>query len=207
MKPINLTPGSRYNSLVVIRLSEGPERRAWLCLCDCGVEKNVEASRLLSGHIISCGCVGKQRRIDGTRRAITTHGQSTSLQYIAWQLMHDRCENPTNENYPRYGGRGVHVCPRWRNYELFFEDMGVRPQGMTLDRIDNDGNYEPRNCRWATRSEQGRNKSTNRRITAHGETHVLAEWAEIAGIPRERIANRLRRGWSPERAIPLDLAA
>lgn len=135
------------------------------------------------------------------RRTMTVHGASRTLQYVAWQLMHDRCINPKNEAYHRYGGRGIRVCERWNDYALFFADMGERPEGLTLDRIDNDGNYEPSNCRWATRKEQMRNVSYNRRITVQGVTKTLAEWAELSGIKREKISWRLRRGWAPERAI------
>lgn len=203
MRPIDLTVGARFGSLTVLQLSTSPGRRAWLCRCDCGVQKRVEASRLLSGHIVSCGCAGKLVRAAACRAVVVKHGRSTDLQYVAWQLMHDRCSNPKNESYPRYGGRGIRVCDRWKDYALFLTDMGDRPPGLTLDRKDNDGDYEPQNCRWATRTEQARNKSTNHRITVRGQTKILAEWAELSGIPRERIANRLRHGWSPERAIPL----
>lgn len=202
---VNLVAGSIYNSLTVLRLADiSPTgRRAWVCRCICGAEKLVEASKLTSGHIASCGCEGKIRRTRAARAVLITHGASGTLQYVAWQLMHDRCSNPNNENYHRYGARGIKVCERWRSYELFLADMGPRPPGLTLDRMDNDGGYRPDNCRWATRQQQSRNQSCNRRITAHGETRVLVEWAELSGIPRERIANRLKRGWIPERAIPL----
>ena len=157
--------------------------------------------RLRTGHIISCGCEGKRRRAKYAALAATTHGQSKTLQYIAWQLMIDRCNNPNNQAYKRYGARGISVCERWKIYDNFFKDMGPRPDGMSLDRINNDGNYEPSNCRWATQKEQMRNTSTNRRIKVFGVEKTLAEWSEFSRIPRSRIANRLRYGWTNERAI------
>lgn len=199
---INLKNGDKYGLFTVLVLkTQQNGRRAWLCRCDCGTEKLVEASRLRTGHTLSCGCEGKRRRAKFASLAATTHGQSKSQQYIAWSLMHDRCRNPNNESYKRYGGRGITVCERWKSYENFIEDMGLRPNGKTLDRINNDGNYEPSNCRWATQKQQMRNMSANRHITAFGMEKTLVEWSEFSGHPRERIANRLRRGWSNERAI------
>lgn len=118
-----------------------------------------------------------------------------------WEGMIGRCTNRSNKSYPSYGGRGIMVCQRWLDsYDAFESDMGKRPTGSSIDRIDNDGNYEPGNCRWATPSEQSRNTRTNHLITFNGETHLVVEWAELLGISRITLAGRLRR-MSVEKAL------
>ena len=123
--------------------------------------------------------------------------------YLQWHNMIRRCTNPAVINFCRYGGRGIAVCDRWRSsFEAFYLDMGERPSpGHTLDRIDNDGDYEPANCRWATRREQSRNKRNNRWITVEGETLCLADWVARSGRARESIRWRLDAGLSPKDAI------
>jgi hypothetical protein len=118
--------------------------------------------------------------------------------------MRDRCYNPNHISYANYGGRGISVCERWRErFEHFFADMGMRPgPEYSLDRIDNDGNYEPGNVRWATQKEQGNNRRRNHLVTWGQSTHTIAEWEEITGINRDTIWSRLfKQGWSPERAL------
>lgn len=122
--------------------------------------------------------------------------------YNAWRHMINRCENPNDNRFAYYGGRGIKVCERWRSsFENFLEDMGERPPNRSLDRIDNDRGYEPGNCRWATRKEQARNKRTTRFIVFRGERRPLVEWAEILGIPAYSIWNRIRLGWTDEEAL------
>lgn len=123
-------------------------------------------------------------------------------EHDAWAAMKARCMNPKSHYYHRYGGRGIVICERWLNsFANFLADMGPRPEGTSLDRIDNNGNYEPGNCRWATQKEQMRNMSRNRSVTAFGETRLMCEWEEIAGLTSGSVSNRLRNGWSPERAV------
>lgn len=132
------------------------------------------------------------------------HGHSYSPEYRAWQTMRLRCTEPKNSAYHAYGGRGIRVCARWLNsVEAFIADMGPKPSPKhELDRYpDNDGNYEPGNCRWATRSENDRNRRSNRLVECRGETLTLVAWAERGGVRAETIAERLDRGWEPERAI------
>lgn len=117
-----------------------------------------------------------------------------------------RCDNPKNPAYPRYGGRGITVCDRWRTFEGFLADMGERPAGKSIERINNDGNYEPGNCRWATAKEQNLNTRSNRLVTIDGETRPLAEWAELRGLLVGTVYDRLYRGWNIERAINTPLA-
>ena len=123
-------------------------------------------------------------------------------EYRAWSSMLNRCENRNNRAYERYGARGIGVCERWRSFRNFFQDMGERPStDHSIDRIDNNGNYEPTNCRWATRLEQGRNKRNSRLVELDGITKPLPEWAEEYGLDVELVRARLRRGWSSREAL------
>jgi hypothetical protein len=115
--------------------------------------------------------------------------------------MRERCSNPNNPRYSGYGGRGIKVCQRWESFDAFLSDMGVRPADTTLDRIDVDGDYEPSNCRWASRKVQDLNKRNTRLIEVNGETHSLAEWGELKQVPVTTILGRLSRGWSVADAI------
>ena len=125
-----------------------------------------------------------------------------SPEYCSWYNMIQRCTNRNNTHYDRYGGRGITVCDRWRHYPFFLEDMGSKPSDKhTIERINNDGNYEPGNCRWATRAEQSRNTAQNRMVTYLGETLTLTEWAERLGVQQKVLAHRLDRGWPLERAL------
>lgn len=113
--------------------------------------------------------------------------------YVTWKGMLNRCNSVGTQNYPKYGGRGIKVCRRWRNFDRFVEDMGVRPFGTSLDRINNDGNYSKRNCRWATPRIQGRNRRTNRIIIFRGQSRTLIEWAEILGTSKVTLGSYIRR--------------
>lgn len=128
-------------------------------------------------------------------------GLSKTREYVAWQGMLKRCNNPRNKRFARYGGRGIKVCDAWLEFKQFLSDMGKCPDGYSIDRIDNDGNYEPSNCRWATRQQQQRNTRQNRYLTLAGKTMTIAEWVESTGIPRDTIAQRLALGWSDERTL------
>jgi hypothetical protein len=124
-------------------------------------------------------------------------------EYKAWESMRYRCCNPQHPQYPEYGGRGIWVCPRWQaSFLAFLEDMGPKPSPEhSIDRVDNDRGYCLANCRWATKTQQGRNKRDNRMLTVGDETHCVSEWAEITGIKRQTLFWRLDAGWSPERAV------
>lgn len=150
-----LTVGQRFGRVVILKFTGRDKYKAlrWDCKCDCGKLFNTRAYALARGLTKSCGCgwVENGRRVG----LLKTHGMTNTPEYRSWQKMRDRCYNENGNAFELYGGRGIKVCDRWKDsFENFLEDMGPRPIGHTLDRIDNDGNYEPSNCKWATPKEQ-----------------------------------------------------
>jgi hypothetical protein len=191
--------GQRFGRLQVV----GPAHvdrhgnRHWSCRCDCGTEITKVRGNLVNGWTKSCGCL--QREVGKNNR---THGMRHTPEYEAWCNMRGRCFDPKNSAYKRYGGRGIMVCKRWLKFENFIADMGLRPSPKhSLDREDNDGNYTPKNCRWATKKQQNDNTSQNRWLTLHGVTRTISDWSKHTGIRRLTIGWRLDRGWSAERAL------
>lgn len=176
-------------------------RTYWLCTCDCGNVKWVISDALKSGATRSCGCLN-----DETRREATIHGHDRagdqSAEYTTWHSMKQRCLNPMNDRYSYYGGRGIKVCDRWNEFRNFLTDMGLRPSpDHSLDRYpDNDGDYCPGNCRWATDQEQARNTSRNRMIEFRGEILCIEDWRRRLGMSHATIHHRLNN-WSVERAL------
>lgn len=141
------------------------------------------------------------------RKIINENGKSglgwRTPEYASWNGLTQRCLNPKDPKYPSYGGRGITVCQEWiDSFKRFLEDVGPRPSpDYSIDRIDNNGNYCKENCRWATRSQQQLNRRNNHRLSFNGETLTIAEWARKLGVPKERIASRLRYGWTTERTL------
>jgi hypothetical protein len=171
-------------------LGLGSHGAKWLCRCDCGAFSIVTASKLLLGSTISCSCYRRNRLGNENR----THGQSHSKLHSLWGGIHSRCYNPKVKRYSDYGGRGIRVVERWHSFENFRDDVGVRPEGMTIERIDNNGDYGPDNFRWATRQEQSYNKRNNRLVTHNGETKCLAEWIVLSGLSRHIVTDGLNQG-------------
>lgn len=164
----------------------------WDCVCTCGTRSAVSGGNLNSGHTQSCGCLHKEKLSQASR----THGLTKSAEYRIWAGMKSRCSDGTCRNFHRYGGRGITVCERWANsFEAFFSDMGPKPSNThSIDRKDNDGDYEPGNCRWATPKEQANNTSTNVLLTINGFTKPLSIWANENNLHRSVIVSRVANG-------------
>lgn len=172
-----------------------------MCRCECGTSRPVRASLLRRGLSRNCGCLRRPSMAARARRhGHTAHGM-VSPEHATWNSMLERCRNPKLRAYAAYGGRGITVCDRWLSFENFLADMGPRPEGKTIDRVNVDGNYEESNCRWATLAEQARNKRTNRKHLFMGEMLIAADIATRAGIPLRRLQKRLRIGWPIDRAV------
>lgn len=184
-------------------------REKHLCRCDCGTTRLVNRHNLARGMSASCGCTAAARnRINGSKTLV--HGAKGTKEYKAWRSMRQRCLLPNAPSWENYGGRGISVCDRWITGEdgknpfvCFLEDVGLAPSSShSLDRIDNEGNYCPENCRWADQKTQGRNRRTNLVIHAFGKKYTLVEASETFGIQPDTIACRIKRlGWPAERAL------
>lgn len=189
MGKISDLAGRRFGMLEAIRF-DGDSH--WLCRCDCGNTVSVITSNLTHGNSKSCGC----------RLHPKKHGMAHSKINQVWRAMRARCRNPNDAAYANYGGRGIKVCDRWEDFSKFLEDMGPRPDGYQIDRIDNDGDYEPSNCHWVRQVDNLNNKRTSRKLAWNGEILTVAQWAERTHIHQRTIHNRVfRSGWSVERAL------
>jgi hypothetical protein len=204
--------GERYGRLVAIaEIAERSARREvlWRFRCDCGNECSAVSSRVISGRKKSCGCVHRDR-MTSLGRSKATHRLAGTPEHIVWASMIQRCENPKHRFFDLYGGRGIRVCGRWRrSFADFLADMGLRPSPThQIDRFpDNDGPYEPGNCRWATPSQQQRNKGTSRLVEYNGVEMPLIEACGKASLPYKIVHGRLRRGWTTERALSEPLSS
>lgn len=202
MHAIDLT-GQKFGRWTVVRRSTNTRQgqTRWLCLCECGSEDIVVSVVLRDGRSQSCGCLKSEKTIGRSRKHGHSHAGRISPTYHSWSGMKNRCTNTSDFKYPDYGGRGIKVCDRWKDFVNFLADMGERPKGTTIDRKNVNGDYEPDNCVWSTSKVQGRNKRNVTSVTVDGITRCVPEWAEVTGIPRSVIDYRLRHGWSPQRAV------
>jgi hypothetical protein len=197
--------GQRFGLYLVIGPRETrPDGNVYYtCRCDCGTVKSVSHGSLRSGRSASCGCARNKATAERSYRHGSAVRTQVTEEYKRWLSMRQRCENPANPAYARYGGRGITVCERWDDFAAFLADMGPRPSPQhSIERTNNDLGYEPSNCKWATKLEQANNKSNSHHLTHRGETHTIAEWARLTGIDHEVIRQRLGKlGWSVERAL------
>lgn len=198
--------GVTFGRLTVKGRSKGPPNKAfWNCECECGQSKIIAGSKLRSGWTRSCGCLMSENcSALFTRHGFARKGRITP-EFRIWADMRNRCRNPNHKQFSDYGGRGIKVCERWESFENFFSDMGSRPDGLSIDRINNDGDYEPSNCRWATRKQQCNNRRVRRprsfRIEWNGKTYRVSELAKEVGLKYKTLYMRLIAGWSTEDAI------
>lgn len=181
--------GHRYGHLIVIERLPAKSKKdtnaRWFCRCDCGLGTVAYGQDLARGKVKSCGCWNPNR--------IMQHGMAGTHVYRVWQAMLQRCENPKAQSFANYGGRGIQVCEEWHKFEKFIADMGDRPRGFSLDRIEVDGPYSKENCRWATTKQQNNNTRRNRVIEFRGERRTLAGWAELYGLNWTTLRERLDR--------------
>lgn len=191
--------GVTFGKLTAIRIvgKTSENRDIWLCRCCCGTSVERPRNSLLHQKFIhSCGCA------HSGRKRFFKHGLSGTPEHRVWSSMIQRCGDLNCNAYPRYGGRGIKVCERWLDFANFYADIGPRPSSLhTIERIDNNKGYEPDNCCWATKAEQNQNTRNNVNITYNGQTKCLAEWGRIIGVSVGTVHARLKRGWSPERAV------
>jgi len=180
--------GQKYGKLLVLSIAGQNKNHVALlkCVCDCGNTTIINSGNITNGNTRSCGC-GRTKH--GLAKQHQIHGA-----YQAWASMRNRCNNMNNKDFRHYGGRGIKACPQWDDFSVFLADMGERPEGMSLDRIDNDNGYSPENCRWATSHEQSSNRRNSIHITHNGEALALREWAAVTGIAYVTLYSRYRAG-------------
>lgn len=195
--------GQTFGRLTVLEYTRSVNASAWWkCLCACGKEVEIEGYAMRSGHTQSCGCLHSEQ----LARRNSSHKQATRKKrhplYSIWKAMKKRCYNSHGEHWKSYGGKGVTVCERWKHsFPNFLADMGERPDGFSLDRIDNGGDYTPDNCRWATWTQQANNRSSNRILEFNGISQNVNAWAISLGVPSQRLRDRLHSGWTVERTL------
>lgn len=198
-KFIDIT-GQKFSRLTVVDFSHLNKHKSavWNCICDCGTKKQINGTSLRKGYIKSCGCL----RDEVAKVFHKTHGMVKTNPYYTWAGMKHRCNKETSNKWKSYGGRGITYDPKWETFEGFLEDMGESWQeGLSIDRIDVNGNYCKENCKWSTRKEQMNNKTDNHYITYDGRIQTMTQWARELGMKDHTLSNRLCKGWSIERAF------
>ncbi len=200
--------GQKFGRLTAIKHAGNDKHNhaMWLCKCDCGNEIIVVGYSLRNGVTKSCGCFQRENAIKvGKLNKIHGHCQNnkSSKTYESWHSMIQRCNNSRHKAYNNYGGRGIKICKRWLKFENFLEDMGECPLSLTLDKIDNNGNYRKENCHWTTMKNQERNRGNNHSITYDGRTQCLSAWAEEYHICPVLLRYRLNHGYSTEEALTI----
>lgn len=194
MRKTPISPGDKYGRWTVVALGQTGARRRWLCRCDCGSQSLVATNDLTSGHSISCGCYGREQRISAnTKHGSANRGRKTAL-YQVWCSMIKRCHSETEPGFKNYGARGIKVCDRWRNdFSDFLADMGEPEPGQSIERDDVNGNYEPENCRWASKVEQANNARSNVMLATIDGVMTIAEFAKRYGLNYAGVQKQIKR--------------
>lgn len=196
MGRIDLT-GKMFNRWLVVKYSHTKNKVAyWNVRCVCGNDRIVSGVNIRHNKTKSCGCL---RKLNHSGK---THGLYYTTSHSVWRNMKTRCNNPKSDRYKWYGRRGIKVCKRWELFENFYADMGEKPKGLTLERIDNNKGYSKKNCKWATHKEQANNRRTSRILTLNGVSLTIAQWSEKLNILPATICNRINKsGWSVQRTL------
>lgn len=194
--------GQRFGRLTAIERTDSLGRKGvyWKCVCECGKETSVHARALVSGHTKSCGCLAAE-----VISKPKSHGLSNTKEYSIWKAIRRRCNGKLATNYARYGGRGIKVCEEWNDFTNFYKwcaESGYS-DGLTIDRINNDGDYSPTNCRWVDKLVQGNNKSNNRRVVYNGESVTLMQLERMTRIDHRTLGKRLDAGWTVEQCTTI----
>ena len=192
--------GQVFDRLTVISfVGIEDQQRMWLCLCRCGATTIISTRKLRAGRKRSCGCIRKEQLVARN----SSHGATGTSEHTIWLLMRNRCSNPKNKRWARYGGRGIKVCPEWQDdFSRFLADVGSRPSPLhSIDRINNDGNYEPGNVRWATKREQVRNSTATLWVNLNGARMTLTECAGALALPTGTLSRYLRRGMTMDAVV------
>lgn len=215
-KPLSTILGgvTRFGRLTVIGdapskvAASGFQARCARVRCDCGTVKEVRAGDLRNGHANSCGCLQRELVAEASKVRNRKHGEgkgaNRSTEYVIWLGMNQRCSDPNYHSFTDYGARGITICERWQGehgFENFLADMGRRPTGLSIERINNDGPYSPLNCRWATGRQQSNNRRNNRILEAKGRSQTVSQWADELGLSPYLIFGRLKAGWPVEDAL------
>lgn len=188
--------GQLIGRLSVIKYSGGVAK-SWVCTCSCGSIVNIRGAHLRNGKTKSCGCLKAEKLSKGLA---AKHGMHKTRTYKSWDSMLSRCLNPKDKCFHRYGGRGIKVNQDWLIFESFLRDMGERPSGKSIDRIDNDGDYILENCRWSSPKEQSNNTRSNHFYDYFGESMTARQISDKCMVPYEKLRSRLKRGWTMEKA-------
>lgn len=197
-------PGTKLFNLTVQESTPISSQKGRLIevMCDCGKLKYIDLSGFVRGRIKSCGCYLRHNALLIRNKK---HGLSYHATYTSWRCMIERCRNPKTYSWQYYGGRGIKVCDSWKNFSNFKNDMGQRPAGASLDRIDVNGDYCKENCRWATIEQQFSNTRRSRHVTLNGERLTVSQWARRCGLSAGTLWARLNTGWTAEEALTLPL--
>jgi len=218
--------GEKFGRLKIIDeyKADGSNYRTVVCVCDCGNTKKLSKYKVTSGETKSCGCLAKESarealaktrkdmvlssesrsRMGGSGRFKPVHGMRNTSIYAVWSSMISRCKLPSCPSHKSHGGRGIKVCSRWGKFENFYLDMGDKPApNYSIDRIDNDGDYTPENCRWATAKEQQNNKRNSVFFEFNGKSMTIAQWSDSTGIRSDTLAKRIKNGWPLDKAFTL----